>query len=350
MFKFRLAPLAAATILCAAPAMAQSGGTSAPSSADRSAPPQLSAGQTEAAKAWLAQVGEALAVQAEGMARLGQSAALFEQLKTPEQIKANGPKLRALLAGAAADIRRSDAMLAQVKPVVGALAPELTFERIRMEVLAQNRKAVTALEHFDTFLLAAEAGDRTKALQLLPKVLESSFLLIEGQALILRNRQAAVPATASVHQALGVSVQLYRAMGTAGASWVRARMGGKSEEAAAGMRSALADVSRETRRLSAAGRANLARELQEIDALKGTGQLKPRDAAALANARAIYAEEEKVFALGDELARLGEQHGAVQAAALAAQEKPALLGALVGLETRLQAVTAAQMALGAKTP
>jgi hypothetical protein len=175
--------------------------------------------------------------------------------------------------------------------------------------------------------------------------MDASFLLIDGSASLYRSRQAAIPQTQSVHQALGIGVQLYRAMSVSGRGWIAAKYGNRPDAAAASMRSSLGAIAREARSASEQGRANLTRELAELDRKTSGLGFQGEEAATLGRIRQALASKEKMFAVGDALADMAEAGAKVSGAALAAQPSPQLLGQLAPLELRFHGVLAEQAAV-----
>ncbi|HEX6377245.1 MAG TPA: hypothetical protein VFZ91_16160 [Allosphingosinicella sp.] len=333
MSKPLMAAFAAAFLLAAMPAASQ--------------PPAAATPQVEESLAFVARLGEAVNVQVAGMKKLLDAKPLFESMTTPARVKAAAPKVRALMAEARRSVQQSDAMLAAIVPPPGLRLGSLSPASMIAEVRSQNAKSVALLGDYDAFLVAAERGDRAAVLKAAPRLMEGSFLLVDGNATIYRNRQAAIPSDQSVHQALGIGVQLYRAESAAGRAWLAAKFGGRPDAAASSLGSQLAEVAREARALSAEGRTNLARELSELDRNTAGLGFQGEEAATLARIRQALADKAKLFAIGDELAGLAEAGARVGGAALAAQPSPQLLGQLAALELRFHGTLAEQAAMAA---
>jgi hypothetical protein len=291
--------------------------------------------QLEPTLVFVGQLGEAIAVQIEAMKKFAEATPLLQGMTSPAAIEANGPKVRALIAEARAAVGRSDAMLVRIAaPDVsnGGVTPA---ERIA-EIRGQNAKFIAMLADLEGFLIAAERNDRQAALKLLPRLMEGSFLLIDGNAALYSNRMAGYPSTQSTHQVLEIGVQLYRTMGEAGRAWIAAKFDVRGEEAAASLRSRLAQTAVRARAASREGRANLVRELNGFRAATARERSTGEEAATMARLRRSMAARETLFALGDELAGLAEAAAGIDRAALAAQPDPQLVGQLAALELRFQ--------------
>jgi hypothetical protein len=295
--------------------------------------------------AFMGQLGEAVNVQAGGMKKILEAKPLLDTMTSPAAVRAAAPKARAVMEEARRTIRQVDEMLGRIVPPPGLMIGSLKPEAMIGEVREQNARAVALLGDYDAFLLAAERGDRAALVKAAPRLLEGAFLLVDGNISQFRNRQAAFPRDQSVHQALGIGVQLYRAMSISGRGWIAAKFGNRSEAVAASLRADLQSVAREARAASIAGRANLARELAEIDRKTSGLGFKGEEAAMIARFRRALAGKEKVFAVGDDLAALAEAGSRVTGAALAGQPTPQLMGQLGPLELRFQTVFAEQAAI-----
>jgi hypothetical protein len=305
--------------------------------------------EMDAALAFVGQLGEALSIQIAGMKKLADAKPLLDSLTTPAAIQAGAPQIRALMAEARASVGQADSMLANVVVPnlgMGAFGPALSPATMLAEARDQNRKALALLADYDTMLAAAARGDRAAVLRTAPKLVEGSFLLMDGVAMTYRTRQAALPPSQSMHQVLGVGIQLYRAMTAAGRGWYNARVTGKADLAAATLRPQLADIARDVRPLARQGRVNLARELAELDRVAAAG-LSRDDAATMARLRRASVEREKLFAIADDIAAWAEAGGGVTGAKLAAEAAPELMGALLPLEMRFHSVVAGQAAIAA---
>lgn len=333
MPKLFSAALAAAFLLAVSPA------------ATSARAPEEARQQLDEALAFIGQVGEVMKVQVEGVQKLLHAKPLFDSMATPAGAKAAAPRIRLLMDEVRATVRRADAMTARIVPPPGLRLGTLEPAAMLAEVRSQNTKTLALLGDFDAFLAAAERGDRSAMTKAAPRLMEGSFLLIDGNAAMYRNRQAAIPSTQSVHQALEVGVQLYRAMSVSGRAWLAAKTQGAPDSAAAALRTQLAQVSVRAGAASRDGRANLARELGELDrGIAGSG-LRGDEAAAVARIREALAGKEKLFRVGDEIAAEAAAAGRISGAALAAQPSPQLLGRLGPLEVRFQSVLAEQAAI-----
>lgn len=190
--------------------------------------------EAEEAGKWLAQVSAAILVGSEGLSSVAPEAKrLFETIGNPQQAKAAAPKLRALTAQGRQNVAKADAMLAAIPPLRNDLATAAGFDPAKIvdEARAQNKQVLNLLVTVDDMLIGMETGDAAKMKAAAPKLITGSFLLLDSQTLIYRNRQAALPSNQSVHQTLGIFVQLYRAMGISGRGWYNARLAGGGKEA-----------------------------------------------------------------------------------------------------------------------
>jgi hypothetical protein len=335
MPKLSIAAAAAAFLFAAnpSPSCAQGAAPAAPQT-----PPRV-----EESLAFIGQLGEVLNVQVAGMKKLLDAKPLFDSLTSPARVKAAAPKLRAVMAEARATVREADAMTARIVPPPGLRLGRLEPAAMLAEVRSQNAKCIALLGEYDTFMQAAERGDRAAVMKIAPRLMEGSFLLIDGNAAMYRTRQAAVAPTQSVHQALEIGVQLYRAMSASGRAWLAAKFGNRSDSAAAALRDQLAEIARQARTASAEGRANLARELSAFD--RQTAGAGGNEAATVARLRRAMAAKEKLFAVGDELVAIAGAAGPVTGAGLVAQPSPQLLGRFMPLELHFQGALAEQAAI-----
>jgi hypothetical protein len=324
----------------------------APQAVAAAAPPPPAVVRSEAGEraiyAWLGRLGEAMTIQNRGMQKLSGSRALMEQMATPAGAKAAAPRLRALVAEARASVRQADALLASTSLPDLVVGNGLTPASMLAEARAQNAKAIAVLDDYDALLAAFERGDRAAAVKLAPRLMEGSMVLVDGQRLMMRGRQAALPQSQSMHQALELPVQLYRAMAFAGRAWLTARVGGRAEAGAAQLRSETGAAAAALRDAARTGRVHLAAERAPIEAAAG-GRMSERDKADYAVIRTGWAVKERLFELEEELAGLLEAGGSVSPAALAAQATPRLLGDLAAFElryTQMVAGSAAQISAG----
>lgn len=294
--------------------------------------------------AWLAKVGEALTVQTRGMQKLSASGPLLQEMATPAGAAAAAPRLRALIAEARAGVRDADAILGSIQPPTLVIGNGLTPASMLAEARAQNTRAIAVLDDYDALLAAFERGDRAAAAKVAPRLMEGSLVLIDGQRLMMRGRQAALPEGHSMHQAMELPVQLYAAMTVAGRSWLAARIGGHAEAGAAQLRTATSAAAAALRGAARIGRVHLAAERGPIEAAAGGAGMSDRAKADFGVIRAGWAVRERMFALEEELAGLLEAGGAVSPGALAAQTTPRLLGDLAAFELRYTQMVAASAA------
>ncbi|HEX8381005.1 MAG TPA: hypothetical protein VF619_10710 [Allosphingosinicella sp.] len=295
--------------------------------------------------AFISQLGEVMEVQVAGAKKLLDAKPLLESMTSPAASKANAPRIRALLAEARAIVERADAMTGRIAVPAGLRLGTLDIPTMLSEVRSQNAKTLDLIRDYDSFVGAAERGDRAAAMKMAPRLMEGGFLIIDGNASIYRNRQAAIPSTQSVHQALEVGIQLYRAMSAAGRGWLAARQGIRPDAAAAALRAQLADISGRITGASKAGRANLERELSELDGKSAALGLRGEEAANFARLRQALAGKEKLFAVGDELSAIIASAGSITGRSLAAEASPRLMARLMPLEMHFQAALAHQAAI-----
>lgn len=324
------AALLASALPCAAPAQVQ---------------PKAAVPSVEQSLAFVGQLGEAVNVQVAGMKKLLEAKPLFDSMTSPAAVKAAAPRARVAISEARRSVQQADSMLGRIVAPAGLSIGSLTPQSMIAEARSQGAQFISLLADYETFLAAAERGDHAAARRAAPRLMEASFLLVDGSASLYRNRQAAIPETQSVHQVLAIGVQLYRAMSVSGRGWLAARYEGRPDAAAATMRSTLGSVAREARSASEQGRANLARELAELDRRTSGLGFKGEEAATLARIRQALASKEKLFAVGDALAGMAEAGAKVTGGALAAQPAPQLLGQLAPLELQFHGALAEQAAI-----
>lgn len=327
---------ALAVALAAAPTVSVAAQTAAPPAPTAEASAQR---DFEAAMAFTARLGEVVNLQTASMKKLLEAKPLMNSLTTPAAIKANGPKVRGIIAEARSGIARSVGMIAALNPPAVRIGT-MSLADALSEARQNTAGTLALLDDYDAFVAALMRGDHAAARTMAPKLMRGSFVMMDSMRSTYRSRQAMTPDTSSVHQALGTGTQLYRAMGEAGRGWYNAVVARKGEAAAAQLRSELVATGRELRALSQAGRANMARELAALDTRsKGfTGS----EAVAMARLRDGFAQKERFFAMGDDLAALCEKAApGVTAAQLSGQSSPALLEAMVPLELRFHAAIGA---------
>lgn len=323
-------------------------GAALPGAASAEVQPKADLPSVEQSLAFVGQLGEAVNVQVAAMKKLLEAKPLFDSMTSPAAVKGAAPRARVAISEARRSVEQADSMLGRIVAPAGLSVGGLTPQSMIAEARSQNAQSIALLADYETFLGAAERGDHAASRRAAPKLMEASFLLVDGGATVYRNRQAAIPETQSVHQALGIGVQLYRAMSASGRAWIAAKYGGgRPESAAATLRSTLGSVAREARSASERGRANLAREIAELDRRTSGLGFQGEQAATLARIRQALASKEKLFAVGDSLAGMAEAGAKVTGAALAAQPAPELLGHLAPLELRFHGALAEQAAIAA---
>jgi hypothetical protein len=264
---------------------------------------------------------------------------------TQEKATAAAPGLRQLIAKARSGVQRSNEMLAAMPPfpVQGALpfAPQ----QLLADARTQNGRFLALLADFETFVAAMGKGDRAAMGRVLPRIGDGALSMMTHQALILRSRQAMMPATDTAHQSIGVTVQLYRAMEVVGRQMMAAASGGSAGAGnAERLREQLRPVVSETRALTATGRVNLTRELGEIKRARSAAT-SDADRRLIDRVTRVTQAEEAVFGLGDRLATTLEQGGGASGAALSQPALKALYAKLVGIEAEMVRLNMEQAAL-----
>ena len=109
-------------------------------------------------------------------------------------------------------------------------------------------------------------------------------------------------------------------------------------------------MARQLQALTRAGRLNAARELKELGSVRGAIRKGSAQERLLAASELVIGEEEKMFAIADEMASWAERNSAVTGATLAAQKSPAMVADLTTFEERFMKVTQAQAAILAAQP
>jgi hypothetical protein len=324
--------IAAALLFLGAPAAAQPGEAA---KADR---------QLVEAGRWSERLTEALTLGMEGQRELNQG---MQALVTPpisrERIIAGAPGLRKLIERCRADLHRSNALLDSLPPsppeMVAEMAPQLVAD-----ARAHNARMFGMLDAFDNFVVAVGKSDKAALDRIMPRLMEGAYAMMSQQRLLVRNRQAEVPATEAGHQSLAVVGQLYRAMEASlrGSASAKENGGAGADPAAAALRKELQSIAGDTRSLAAAGRRNLERELAEIDAQKSPAG--SAEARLFERVRSVYAAEAKVFALADRLVAFAEANKGVTGAQLREPGRSRLLPALIQMEADYMAITQEQAA------
>jgi hypothetical protein len=302
--------------------------------------------------AWLKQVSDAAAVSTAAFAAFDAATEpLFSGTPDLARLKADGAAMRSAIQAARAEVRRGEAILQAIEPLPRDVARTVGFEgtTILDDMRAQTRQMLDMLDDFDMLAAHLEKGDAEAVERVAPTVIRSSFLLIDGQRLQLRNRQLLVRPDSSAHKSIGVAISLYQAMAVAGRAWVRAAVDDDADAAATEQRQQLLTIASETETLVQKGRADLATELASLAPERQRVAPDAAGKALLRRAGDLLRNEEKIFALGDELAALLKQRAKIAAADLAAQDSPKLMEELVPFEGRLQEIGrlhAAQMSAG----
>lgn len=240
---------------------------------------------------WMEQATAAMQLGAETFAAISpEFKAVIAQARDRKTIEAALPRLNALIARGRAGAAKWQAALAALPPAPGAdLMRQAGVDpaRIIADARAQNARMLVLIGDMEAMFAAIAAGELQRLPALVPKLLSGSVILIENRAAILRNRQVAIAPI----------------RGWAGAQE------GRGQGSVARMRSDLASFSRELQVLTETGRINLAREQRELET--ALGQMRGDDSARSVIERSLrmFTEEERLFAVGDELAASME-HGA----------------------------------------
>ena len=298
------------------------------------APAALAEQELAAGGAWLERASLAMGTAAEGFQELSARMQAFAaQGPTKEKAAAAAPAMRQLIGQARTGVRRSNEMLAALPPFPLKKDVPFSSEQIVADARAQNARFLTLLDDNEVFIDAMARGDNAAMGRVLPRILEGAFSLLGHQRLILRNRQATIPATQSSHQATGVAIELYRAMELVGRHVIAAKQGGAAgaAKAAAALGPELAKGARNVRTLAAAGRKNLAAEVATLERARSEAR-SDADKRLLEKVRRLSASEEGLFALADRLAGLMEANAAISGPDLAAHGLPTLYASLTDIE------------------
>jgi hypothetical protein len=284
-------------------------------------------------------LGDASNEQLGVMKKVASAQPMFDSLSTPAGVRANGTRLRAMLAEAIQGLRRVGQLLARIE------APDTSFAVIKpssllAEARDQNAQMVALMGDYDALIAAAQRGDRATVLKTSPKLIAGSYLYMDALRTTMRNRQAAIPRDRSAHHSLEIGIQLYRGMAAAGRAWYNSRLAKQPAAAEATLKRELAAVARTVRDAERAGAASLERELAEIDRLAAGARGKEAD--RFAAFRAALLERGKLIAMGEEIARWAESGQSVTGSELALQQTPVLMGKLQPLELRLHELGAAE--------
>jgi hypothetical protein len=292
---------------------------------------------------WAELYGEALTASGVNMRDLNAGLqALVASGLTPERAASGAADLRKRIALSHGDVARSDAMLAALPSLPPGLAAELGSAELLADARAHNQRMLALLDGFDAFAVAMGKGDNAGMGRALPRILEGSFAMLAQQRLLVRTRQATFSRSESNYQALGVAGQIYRAMEAAFRQSIAARTGSPADgaKAAAALQDELRQVAADTRLLAAEGRRNLAREIEEAEALRKSG-----DAGEVRLAERVLAflpGEAKTFDLADRLVAYAEANKAITTAQLRLVGPGAATAPLTQLERDYLALVVAQ--------
>lgn len=317
-----------------------------PAGAQVAAPPSMA--ELDAHLAFVGEVGQVSTDQIGTMKQFVDAQPLLDSLATPAGVRANGAKVRAILAQTREGLGAIGRRLEAIRAPATSFAP-IKPATMLADLRDQNSKMIALLVDYEALVRAAERGDFAEHARLAPKVSAGAFVLLDSLKLALRNRQSAIAPNRSAYQGLGVGIHLYHAMAAAGRAWHNAHLARKPAVAAEGFRKGISGMADNLRMIGSDGRANIARELAELDRV--TKGADAQEARTLARLRLAIAERGKLFDVGDEIAAWAEKAEGVTAAQLAAETKPALMHQLVPLEIRFQTIATAEAALAAgKSP
>lgn len=312
--------------------------TSIPAHAE-SAPRQTVSEELAEAGVWLGKVDAAINVGTEAVNELMQQLKpKLEAMRTRQQAEALAPEARRQLASGRESLARSAAMLNALKraPAPAILNAEgLTPQQIIADVEAQNVQFQGLLNAMDQMFasISAENQVQTKAAAL--KLMRGSFTVIDSRVLLIRNRQALFKPSDSNYQTLGVKRQLYVIMASIARAWITDTTSGprKPGQAEGELRGAAAEL----RRLTEAGRTNLAREIAEVDTERRLVSLSQADQNVIERSRQVMLLDRQVFEIGDQLAPWTEQVAkAISGRNLKGQPVSDLLSQLTTVEGRLR--------------
>jgi hypothetical protein len=324
----------------------------APAAPKPTDPVKLDRAVVEAGR-WGEQLGQAIATATEAFEELNQKVVALAGtgLAGPTAVAAV-PDLRRLVELNRANLRRSNALLAALPPYPAGVPSEISGEQLVADARAQNDRFLDLLANYDTVFEAIAKADAEALRRAMPKMLEGAYTLLGQQKLMFRNRQASYPKSNSTHQALGIAVQIYRAMESVGRRTMAIRHGDPSISATAlaDLRAEMQRVAADASALAAAGRRNLRREMDEFQALRRSSSKDSAQARLADRALAVSALEEKVFAIGDRLAAFAAEQA--QSTAVQIRQAPSSfpLAPLTKLESDFMDVGAEQVALAGDGP
>ncbi|MEA3062578.1 MAG: hypothetical protein QOJ94_2359 [Sphingomonadales bacterium] len=280
-------------------------------------------------------------------------AALMDQMKStmpvgndPAQARAAAARLSPLIAEARQKVLRARDELAAIPTFrfdLPSYHPPLEPQRLLDDSRAQASDLLSQLDNYQLVADALARGDSQALKEAAVRLIRGGVLIMRGQALIFRNRQAAFPPSRSPHQVSGISAELYETMGAVSEAWVRARVDGEPGPAAAALRARLSQIAVQVEALTRAGRQNLAHEQAELAADARESAQDPQAQRLLRRVELVAAYEEKMLAMGDELAAWARQHQAIDGAALE-REGQSDLFQLAAIERRMVALTQANAA------
>jgi hypothetical protein len=333
------------------PLVAALAGFAGPAQAAPPAPPRsLSVMNRDASliAAWVTQINKAIEpANAAVVATQSKLEAIWASSHDPASLRAAAAQTRELLQLQRSQIAGAQAALAAIPaaPPNGAHIPSIDVTRVLTDARALLAQLLAYNDALIKFSDAAEKGDAGAVRAAMPTIVRGGLLIVDGQASVFRNRQALFPPDHPTHQAVGVTVALYRAMSAAMRAGFRAVLDHQPDEASAEERGALAALADEIAANARVGRRNLIR----FRSMMLEGPLGPGsggDAASLAaKVRIIAAVVEKMFLVGDKLeawARTEGQENEVVRAKLGQSEA---LRRLYAIERELVA-TQAEAAAG----
>lgn len=293
--------------------------------------------------AWMRQLNDALAISNQAVAGFAARAReVTPDLQDPNRVKAAAARLKVMLGEVREEVKRSQAALDAIPPYDSALARSagLDIGKMLVDAREQEGNMLAYVEDFEALAAGAERGDAAVIRAAGPKLLQGSLLLIDNTIVVLRGRQAAFPSNRSSHQVIGVSLQLYKAMGLGLRTWLRAHLGDEADAAAAEQNRQLKTLALELGTITEAGRDNMRRELAEIDRLKAQNGRDSSFVRAMDRTRELLLREELIYAVGDELAASLNGASTVTGDALRRQDAPEMVRQLSPLEQRLVGIAA----------
>jgi hypothetical protein len=297
---------------------------------------------------WLQRINAAIEPAEQAFNNFGnQVGQLTSGLSDKATWQTSGAAVRAAVAGARSRVAAAQASLAAIPPfrpastLGGGVNPDTVLAESRQQMIAM----LSMLDDCDALGSALEKGDADGVRTAAPKLVRGGMLMIDGRMITLRNRQAAVSPRHSSHQALGIGVAIYRAMGAAIRASVRARIDHQPEQAATDRNTQYQAIADETEAAVKQGRANLVREHGEVR----VETLRAKDNRTVADLRrraeGVLANEEKLFLLGDQLVAWLRANARAKAEDLTTDRQPDDMAQLAAFEEQFVAASRAEAAV-----